>query len=318
MFELNINSKKTTIILVAIFLILLLILWKNTNKTEDFDSPNDKKKTSKELVPLTFIQQMEIKKILKIINNVLEENKIDYMMCGGTLLGAIRHKNIIPWDDDADINIFDKDIDKFEKIDWGKYNLRLDKHWIGYKLSFRDGIKAVEDGKEQIWNFPFVDIFIFKKQTNGDNRYTHSTEKCQSWWTKDYIYENELYPLKKYQFDDMMLYGPNNVYTYLDRYFGTGWEIIAETKHKKIKFEIKNYSKAKKSVNYLWIIGNSDIYKNKIIDEFNKDYVIIFVNKNNLKTYLPNTKYKFENKDDMMKIKVDLFKKYGGKFVIIE
>jgi hypothetical protein len=317
MFGIDINSEKTTVILVGIVLLLLFIFWKKeqqNKKSENFEETSNEKKPNKELVPLTFVQEMEVKKLLKIIHNALEENKIDYMVCGGTLLGAIRHKNIIPWDDDADINIFDKDTDKFEKIDWGKYGCRLDKHWIGYKITFKDGKKAIENGVEQVWNFPFVDVFIFSN-TNGT--YTHSTKKCREWWPKDIIYEDELFPLKKYQFDDMMLCGPNKVYQYLDRYFGPGWEITAETKHKKIKFEIRNYSKAKKSVNYLWIIGNSDKYKNKLIDEFNKDYVLIFVNKDNLKTYLPDTKLKLENSEDASKVKSELFAKHGGKFVIL-
>ena len=38
---------------------------------------------------------------------VLTENKIDYWVCHGTLLGIIRDKKLIPWDHDIDIGIIE-------------------------------------------------------------------------------------------------------------------------------------------------------------------------------------------------------------------
>lgn len=42
---------------------------------------------------------------IKIIHKIFVENNVPYYMLGGTMLGAIRHKGFIPWDDDMDIGI---------------------------------------------------------------------------------------------------------------------------------------------------------------------------------------------------------------------
>ncbi|MCQ2455374.1 MAG: LicD family protein [Clostridia bacterium] len=51
--------------------------------------------------------------LLKNIYKITEENDIPIYASGGTCLGAVRHKGMIPWDDDIDLMIFRKDYQKF-------------------------------------------------------------------------------------------------------------------------------------------------------------------------------------------------------------
>lgn len=52
--------------------------------------------------------------ILKVLINICNRHGLTYYIYGGTLLGAIRHKGFIPWDDDVDIAMPRKDFEKLK------------------------------------------------------------------------------------------------------------------------------------------------------------------------------------------------------------
>lgn len=55
-------------------------------------------------------------KLLAEIDRICKKHDIKYFMWAGTLLGAVRHKDFIPWDDDVDIAFRRADYEKFLEV----------------------------------------------------------------------------------------------------------------------------------------------------------------------------------------------------------
>lgn len=87
------------------------------------------KKRHKEILIETF----------KAFNKFCDDNNIKYYACGGTAIGAVRHKGIIPWDDDIDVCMLRDDYNRFidlkDKCFGTEYSI-VDYNDKGYYLPF--------------------------------------------------------------------------------------------------------------------------------------------------------------------------------------
>lgn len=110
--------------------------------------------------------QSKILETFQVLIKVIEQNNLNYFVCGGTAIGAVRHNNIIPWDDDIDIFMPRKDYMKLIEL----ANCIIPK---GYKLRSiydQEGLftyaKFINENTSfwEIENYPvmsgiFVDVF---------------------------------------------------------------------------------------------------------------------------------------------------------------
>lgn len=77
------------------------------------------------------LRQLQLKELelLKVFQKICADNNISYFALGGTLLGAVRHKGFIPWDDDIDVGIPRPDYERLCKI--------LEQGALGDNIRFR-------------------------------------------------------------------------------------------------------------------------------------------------------------------------------------
>ena len=126
------------------------------------------------------INSKEYKKIildiLKYIDKICRENNLHYTLIGGSLIGAIREKGIIPWDDDIDIVMSKEDYFIFEKeFIKGKnkqYNLLNNSIYENYPITYTKIIDVRTIAKEpnaiELDEYgAFVDVFVNHNAPNN-------------------------------------------------------------------------------------------------------------------------------------------------------
>lgn len=104
--------------------------------------------------------------LMNEIHKICIDNNINYTLLGGTLIGALRHKGFIPWDDDIDIGMTYDNYKRFVEVAFS-----LDHEWLEFDLAGRTDnyycpfIKAYDsrttliEGDRDIPRGIFIDIF---------------------------------------------------------------------------------------------------------------------------------------------------------------
>lgn len=108
--------------------------------------------------------------MVRDIAEICEANQIEWSLSGGSILGAVRHKGFIPWDDDIDINMTRKNFERFRAVFPGKYQGKYDLKIPGdpgylfhFPKIFKKDTKFREIlSKEDGFNGLYVDIFIME------------------------------------------------------------------------------------------------------------------------------------------------------------
>ena len=150
------------------------------------------------------IWAIELDMLYKFMN-ICNKHNLKWWVDGGTLLGAVRHKGFIPWDDDIDVFMLREDYNKFIDIAkteiTGNYYLQTDEDgetfYAHAKMRRTDTTAILAKDIPAKFKFNqgiFIDIFPFDNVSDDENEYNYLISRLSSlkrgiliqrsyWWT---------------------------------------------------------------------------------------------------------------------------------------
>lgn len=131
--------------------------------------------TDNELRQIQLIQL----EMLKEVDRICRLCGIHYNIIAGTLLGAVRHRGYIPWDDDADIALLREEYEKFrsaceKELDHSRFYFQDHRNTTGYRWGYgklrRKGTVFLRENQEHMPYEQGIFIDIFPLDGVSDNK----------------------------------------------------------------------------------------------------------------------------------------------------
>ncbi|CAG5124380.1 unnamed protein product [Candidula unifasciata] len=147
--------------------------------------------------------------------SVLDRCQVRYWLEGGSLLGAARHGDIIPWDYDVDIGIYKVDVEKCLPLSRATQERYVDEQQFVWETAVEGDFFRVQFSET---NHLHVDIFPF---------YSKNGTMTKDTWFHNHRQDTEfperfLQPLTKIEFAGVLASAPNNITEFLEYKFGQG------------------------------------------------------------------------------------------------
>jgi tellurite methyltransferase len=185
----------------------------------------------------------------KDVSELLEKYGITYWASFGTLLGAERHKGVIPWDDDTDF-CYDK-ADEYkltsaqflEEIKCLGYVITSDE-FLGYKVKLAT---PIIEAKTQPDVEVFLDLFTTELQ---EGRYILSNKVARDTFPNGWYDQEQVQNRRKVDFGEFTLFAPADGPAFLTRNHGAEWSTVGHY--------YQAHHGAFKGKKYVWTLNGSD------------------------------------------------------------
>jgi len=242
---------------VFVFIVILLYLLTQKKNIQNF---SDTDKYFKDV--LNDKEKKELDTILSATLNHLKKENIEYFVSFGSLIGAVRHGNRMPFDDDIDLLVNNSNLEKlFDNLKI----IRKGENQITYYLT--DDIEIIHKKwgcpikiQKKNSNFPFIDIFVYD---NNNNNIIVPNNQLVNGHTKSFNEKyNDIFPLKSAKFDRFIVNIPKNYNKVLKNLYGNKVleECVITWNHKMSSNDKKHFNKK--------IVKMSDVKK-----EYKQPYI---------------------------------------------
>lgn len=203
---------------IIIIFVIYFVYYKKELFTTQLDKSNFNTK-------LSLHDNIELMQCMLVIDKIFEKNNIWYIIAFGTLLGAVRHRDIIPWDDDIDLFVYFSQINEIENA-----LKELEKNGYTIRKTYKLYQVVTKSGNT-------IDLFLINDENDKivrclttDNNICKKLDKNALWWWKEYSFNSNLIRnRKRFQFGNLYLWGPTNAMELLKYWYGNDFLTICES-----------------------------------------------------------------------------------------
>jgi phosphorylcholine metabolism protein LicD len=218
------------IFIIFIILVVFILLFKLINKNyllETENNRNIKMMGNHDMkYYISFSSHLILFNMFKKIVEKFNKYNVKYFLSCGGLIGYHRHnKGLIPWDDDLDICVFEKDQELVRKC---LQEVEKENDYTFKPITYNIKVDRIYS------NSIFIDIFYLKYYENN-KFYHYNYDSLNKVYKNEYIYKNEIFPLKTVDYylyapngsvyDEIKISIPNKSIKFLDRAY-KNWNII--------------------------------------------------------------------------------------------